>query len=229
MKIFGYPITNSINYLNNLKKHYNKRLATINAKCRTDLMKIVVNGNIYVCYDFPKIGNSLTFDFKNIWHSKHRLEISKKIDTCKKECISRRCNFIQNEVIYLPCNIDFRKDFFQIVDIIRRNWKFSKIVLNTNGRMYIYKDFCKEISKIGISQFNVYLCGYNSFMHDSTTGVNGSFEQTLQGIRNLKETKQNIKVIPIMKSESYADSQKLKSTLKKIGINENEIQLKIKM
>jgi len=194
LKIQGYPIDNSIYELNVLKKYYNKKWDLIEGKCRANHIKIQPNGDVFICTGFPPIGNALENDFKTMQQSRKRLEISKKMEVCKKECFIHMCDYDPNETIYLPCNIDFRNDFLEIIKLIRM-WGFSRIILNTNGRMFSYKDFCSNITKMGINQFNVYLFGNDAKTHDSITGVKGSFEQTIQGIKNLREMNQNVKVL----------------------------------
>jgi MoaA/NifB/PqqE/SkfB family radical SAM enzyme len=216
LKVQGYPINDSINELNVLKKYYNKE-QVFKGSCIINFMKILPNGNVYLCRGFPHIGNVFEGDFKSMWQSKKRMEISKKKEVCKKDCFMLYYKY-QNEAIHLPCNIDFRDDFLEIIKLIHM-WGFSRIILNTNGRMFFYKDFCSKIAKIGINQFNVYLFGNDAKTHDSITGVKGSFEQSIGGIKNLKKYGQDIKVI-VTRNERKNETKLL---LNKLGVTNNEI------
>jgi len=46
--------------------------------------------------------------------------------------------------------------------------------------------FCIKTIKAGATQFGPSLHGHNVETHDSLTGAKGSFDQTVQGIKNLK-------------------------------------------
>ncbi len=75
--------------------------------------------------------------------------------------------------------------FFEILDFLRKKCPKAKIILDTNGRMFYYKDFLKKCLGCGNLEFQVSLCGHNAVLHDKITGIRGSFEQTIRGIKNL--------------------------------------------
>ena len=55
-----------------------------------------------------------------------KTEIKNKfIEECNNNCIFcneiEKCNIIKNDELILPCNVDFRYDFFRIVPIKAKN------------------------------------------------------------------------------------------------------------
>jgi len=77
-----------------------------------------------------------------------------------------------------------RKDFYQICKHIKE--KGFNLIIQTNGRMFSYPKFTKKITKLGITKICVSLHGLKK-THDNISKVNGSFQQTINGIKNLKK------------------------------------------
>jgi MoaA/NifB/PqqE/SkfB family radical SAM enzyme/predicted glycosyltransferase len=111
-----------------------------------------------------------------------------------------------------------------IVDIISyaKSLNFKKIALETNGRMFFYKDFCKKIIMAGVNKFFVYIHGSNANIHESITNTKKSFKQTLTGIRNLANMNQNIEArVPVIK-ENYKNLLEIFILLNNCGVKSVE-------
>lgn len=80
------------------------------------------------------------------------------------------------------------------LDLVRlaRELNFKIIQIQTNGRMFAYKDFCRETIKAGANEFSPALHGHTADLHDYLTNISGSFNQTSQGIKNLKVLGQKV-------------------------------------
>ncbi len=76
-------------------------------------------------------------------------------------------------------------DFFELLNFLRKRCPEARIIIDTNARMFFYKDFLSRCLNYGNLEFQVSLCGHNAALHDKITGINGSFEQTIQGLKNL--------------------------------------------
>jgi len=63
---------------------------------------------------------------------------------------------------------------------------FNKINMVTNGRMFEYIGFCKEVIDSGVDTILFSIHGQNPMIHDALTQVQGSFKQADKGIDNLK-------------------------------------------
>ena len=81
-----------------------------------------------------------------------------------------------------------RPDILKIINIAKK-LKFKQVGMTTNGRLLSYEKFCEKLLKTNIDQIVISLHGNNSQLHDSQTRVKGSFEQTVEGIKNLLKLK----------------------------------------
>jgi len=99
-----------------------------------------------------------------------------------------------------------RDDIFELVSFAR-SIGFKTIQLQTNGRRFYYKDFCRKMIKAGMNEFSPAIHGHNMKIHDYLTRSHGSFKQTIQAIKNIKSygipvltntvvTKYNYKYLP---------------------------------
>jgi MoaA/NifB/PqqE/SkfB family radical SAM enzyme len=61
---------------------------------------------------------------------------------------------------------------------------YGSIAVITNGRMLAYRDYCARLLASGVSEIIVSLHGARPQIHDSITGVAGSWAQTVGGLSN---------------------------------------------
>jgi His-Xaa-Ser system radical SAM maturase HxsC len=78
-----------------------------------------------------------------------------------------------------------RPDFIHILRFIRKTIPRAEIRVLTNGRMFYYPEFTKKVIDAGCNEIIIPLHGPNAEVHDSISRAPGSFEQTVQGIKNL--------------------------------------------
>ena len=97
---------------------------------------------------------------------------------------------------------------------------FIEIQIQTNGRMFAYNDFCLKTIKAGATQFSPALHGPNAKIHDFLTAVKRSFEQTVQGIKNLKKLNQYILTNTVITSKNYKHLPQIAQLLVDLGINQ---------
>jgi MoaA/NifB/PqqE/SkfB family radical SAM enzyme len=62
---------------------------------------------------------------------------------------------------------------------------YEQIIVASNGRRFAYPDFARRARLAGLTHANISLFGHDRIIHDGTTKVRGSFDQTNDGIRNL--------------------------------------------
>lgn len=79
-----------------------------------------------------------------------------------------------------------RKDIFGLIKYAK-NLDYKEIALSTNGRMLSYNDFTEKLIKNGVNRINFSIYGHNSKFHNAVTRTPKSFEQTIQGIKNVQE------------------------------------------
>lgn len=102
-------------------------------------------------------------------------EIKQEIDNLKRK------NYTH---LILPCNSDIRKNFFEILKYAK-NLGF-RITLETNGRMFYYKEFAEEV-KDNIDELVIYFFGQDPDVHDENTQVKGSYDQAKKGEINVRK------------------------------------------
>lgn len=79
-----------------------------------------------------------------------------------------------------------REDLFELISYGRE--KGLRVNLITNGRRCSSKDFVQKLVDAGLNSAQVSIEGPDAEIHDFIVGVPGAFEQTVQGVKNLKET-----------------------------------------
>jgi len=81
-----------------------------------------------------------------------------------------------------------RKDLFELVEFVKEKFPEKRICLLTNGRMLAYSGYGPGLEKAGLGEIIIPLHGHNAALHDFITQADGSFGQTVQGIKNLGES-----------------------------------------
>lgn len=79
-----------------------------------------------------------------------------------------------------------RGDIFKLIKYAK-DLDYKEIALSTNGRILSYNDFTERLIKNGINRINFSIYGHNSKLHNTITRTPKSFEQTIQGIKNVQE------------------------------------------
>lgn len=73
---------------------------------------------------------------------------------------------------------------------LARKLGYREIGLITNGRRLADRGFCRQLLQAGVNEINVSFHGSRANIQDKLTQAKGSFRQTLQGLKNLKELKE---------------------------------------
>ena len=97
---------------------------------------------------------------------------------------------------------------------------YQDIMIQTNGRLFAYRDYCEAIIKAGANQFSPALHGSTAHIHDSLTRAPGSFKQTVQGIKNLRALGQYVATNSVITKLNYKDLPNLAKLLVKLGVNQ---------
>lgn len=108
---------------------------------------------------------------------KNKEQVFREIDEAKQKEI-RQIQFTGGE-------ISIRPDFFNIL----RHAKECglEIVIHTNGRTFSYTSFTEKVCSKGIEMFLVSLHTHNEELNKKLTSVQGGYEQTIKGIKNIKK------------------------------------------
>jgi len=110
----------------------------------------------------------------------------------------------------------------ELIDWIKYAKKlgYKSIQVQTNGRLLAYKDFCQAVIKAGANEFSPAIHGSNTKIHDYLTRAEGSFRQTVQGIKNLRSLGQHIITNTVITRSNYKDLPNIAKLLVKLGVNQ---------
>ncbi|MCK5282313.1 MAG: radical SAM protein [Nanoarchaeota archaeon] len=103
-------------------------------------------------------------------------------DEYKIELYKSRLNGC-NIVTFTGGEPTIRKDILELI-------RYAKLLgfdisMQTNGRMFYYKEFAEKAASIADINYVVALHSHKKEIHESITRAEGSFEQTVTGIKNL--------------------------------------------
>ena len=90
-----------------------------------------------------------------------------------------------DEIVFTGGEPTVNDDFLECVRYAKKAG-YRSVQVQTNGRLFAYKDFAQAVYAAGVDEFVVALHGPTPPVHDFLTRVPGSFWQTVAGIRNLK-------------------------------------------
>jgi len=93
-----------------------------------------------------------------------------------------------------------------------------KVGVNSNGRMYAYRDFCLKMVDAGVDSFIVSLHGHNAKLNDMLTQAEGSFDEVTAGISNFITLGKSVSVITLINKLNYMYLSKIVTMLLGIGI-----------
>lgn len=127
-----------------------------------------------------------------------------------EECIEelRESRKTCDDVVFTGAEATIRKDFLHLVKVAK-TLGYQNIQVQTNGRMFAYREFCEKAIAAGANEFGPSIHGHIARLHDGLTRSAGSFDQITAAIRNLKDldqrvvtntviTRQNAKHLPTM-------------------------------
>ncbi|MDO9028709.1 MAG: radical SAM protein [Candidatus Roizmanbacteria bacterium] len=108
-------------------------------------------------------------------------------------------------------------DFFKLIDWFHGQYPENKIVIASNGRMFYYKNFTKNLFKINNLDLEIAVHGYDEKTHDFITRTKGSFKQTIEGIHNIlrfKNDSQELEIRIIITKFTYKNLDKILAFIK---------------
>ena len=126
------------------------------------------------------------------------------------------------EVVFTGGEPTIRKDIFELVSFAR-DVGYKLIQLQTNARMLSYRKIVEKLVKAGVTEFSPAIHGHNAEIHEAQTRVKGSWEQTVQGIKNLRELDQYIISNSVITKFNYKFLSQLVELL--LSFNVDQFQL----
>jgi MoaA/NifB/PqqE/SkfB family radical SAM enzyme len=117
-----------------------------------------------------------------------------------------------NEIIF-PCNSEIRKDFIDLLKLVR--FLGYRVVLESNGRMFYYCGFVLEIKKY-LDRVDLFLNGEEE-IHDELVRVR-SFKKLVIGIKNLINLGVDIQIVTVITNLNFKRLRDIVMFVSKRGI-----------
>jgi len=131
-------------------------------------------------------------------------------DRTTEDCIAelRASRATCTDVVFTGAEVTIRPDFFALVKAAAR-LGYERIQIQTNGRMFAYREFCERAIAAGANEFSPAIHGHEAKLHDGLTRAPGSFVQITAAMRHLVAlgqrvvtntviTKQNARHLPAL-------------------------------
>lgn len=90
----------------------------------------------------------------------------------------------------------------------------------SNGRIFSNRYFTRRIKKTGLNYLTISLCGSDAKSHDNVTGVKGSFEQSMGGIRTASEEGIKVATNTVIGKSNVNDLTKIVDVLENEPVTE---------
>lgn len=120
------------------------------------------------------------------------------------------------EVIFTGGEPTIRPDILELVSYAKELG--YTIQIQTNGRLFAYKDFCKAMIRAGADAFAISVHGHNAKLQDYLTSAKGSFEQVTLGLKHLISFGKVIVTNTVINKLNYRFLPKIAKFLIDLGI-----------
>ena len=111
-----------------------------------------------------------------------------------------------------------RPDLPHIIRHARRNCGFSSVIVQTNGRRFAYRDYAETLIDAGAAKFMVSIHGHKAALHDFLTTREGSFAETVLGIKNLSDAGATVAANTVITNSSYRNLPEIQRMLCALGV-----------
>lgn len=107
-----------------------------------------------------------------------------------------------------------------LADLVRcaRLLGYARIQVQTNGRRFADRAFCRELIAAGANEFAPSVHGSTAGLHDFLTDAPGSFERTWSGIENLLALGQRVMTNTVVTARNMTDLPALAARLAAAGV-----------
>ncbi len=146
-------------------------------------------------------------DKKGLLKDLENKAIKKALNKFNKQC---------SEVSFTGGEPTLRPDILELIRYARQLG--YKVTVNSNGRLYAYKDFCKKMAAAGVNVFGISFHSHNERLHDTLVRVNGSFKQVVSGIKNLVSLGQYVKPNIVINKYNFRALPQIAKLLCKFGV-----------
>jgi pyruvate-formate lyase-activating enzyme len=168
------------------------------------LVGYTCNNNCKFCY---------VFDDRKKYKDKTTKELKKDLIEARKRGTK--------ELAFLGGEASIRPDVIELIRFARKQG-FKEVKLTTNGRMLSYTKFAKRAIKAGLTKVLFSIHGSNAEIHDNLTQVKGSFNQIIQGVKNVKKYNVIIETNSTITKSNYKDLPNMAELFDKLEMLSSE-------
>lgn len=122
-------------------------------------------------------------------------------------------------VVFTGGEATIREDIFDLVEYAKK-LGYSLIQIQTNARMFAYRNFCLRIIEAGANEFAIAIHGHTPALHDYLTSSNNSFRQTVNGIVNLISLNQKVLTNTVITKPNYRHLPDIAEFLISLGVRQ---------
>lgn len=136
----------------------------------------------------------------------------------KKEILDAKKQKVE-QIIFIGGEVTIRLDFFEILEFAKSNG--MKVHLETNGRMFSDRTFAKKTFEI-MPNLDIAMSFHHTehTIQDKITGIDGSFRQSVTGIKNMKLFGlKNLIIICVITRYNYKNLSTLVTFLKNLNVD----------
>ncbi len=125
-----------------------------------------------------------------------------------------------DSVVFTGGEPTFRPEM--LLDLVKYAKKigYDRIQIQSNGRMFSYPKYCRELIDSGAREFSPAIHGSCAKIHDKLTKVPGSWDQTVRGIKNLREMGQYIMTNSVVVKSNFKDVPRLARLLVNLKVDQ---------
>ncbi|TRO61910.1 radical SAM protein [Candidatus Bathyarchaeota archaeon] len=125
-------------------------------------------------------------------------------------------------VVFTGGEPTIREDIVRQVTLAKElGYKFIQV--QTNGRMFASGKFAKQMVDAGMNEFSPALNGHVPELHDYLSSVPGSWKQTVQGIKNVRQYDVEIISNTVVTKPNYRFMRNISQLLVKLGVNQYQL------
>lgn len=108
-----------------------------------------------------------------------------------------------------------------LIDLLRliREYGYPSVLMFTNARRLADAAYAARLVDLGVSTFVISIHGPDATVHDGLTTVRGSFEQAMQGIRNVKRLGQSVQSATVCVQQNYQALRATAGILSEAGVD----------
>ena len=124
-----------------------------------------------------------------------------------------------DQVVFTRGEATLRRDLPMLVQLAR-DLGYQRIAIQTNGRMLTYAKYAHKLVRAGCTSWEVSLFGSTAERHDEIARVEGAFEQTVAGIRNLVDLGVDCSVSSPVLEATEPDLERIVALVDELGVSE---------